>query len=340
MVILTNCLSRTADEGCIKVANSLINRIKKTQPETVIVSYERASDISNEHLKLNKFLFSIRLFRFLKKHKQPLLYIPFPSKTVSMAVRVLVLSLFTYEKINVVLSMNGRFNLLSEIILKLCRANFYVLSHDAYGNCKKVVGSSRCHMLKTGIDTERFVPVDKEKSDFLKHKYGLDKNKPVILHAGHMKKGRNLSELLKISPEYQILLLTSTLTKDEQDSELKKRLSERNNIRIIDEFIPDVEEIYQLSDVYFFPVVEEGNCIDVPLSCLEAASCNKPIVTTDFGEMKSFKDKNGFWFIGSFEEKNINSLINEALNSKNVETRSAITDYDWNKSVGYLISNI
>ena len=63
-----------------------------------------------------------------------------------------------------------------------------------------------------------------------------------------------------------------------------------------------------MCDLYYFPVKELGRCIDVPLSCLEAASCNLPVVATDFGELKEFIGCEGFFFIESFEKENATRL--------------------------------
>ena len=197
---------------------------------------------------------------------------------------------------------------------------------------KAIVGEKRVFYLKTGVDTQKFVPVSKEKKDELKEKYGLD-SRPVILHVGHLNRGRNVAQLMKLDKKYQILLVLSTLTKNERDTELENELRKNPNIRIIDEYIPDIEEIYQLSDAYFFPVVEQGKCIDVPLSAMEAASCNKPVITTGYGEMKQFRGMEGFYFIESFDEKDLNALIEKALSREDAHSRSSVLDYDWDNAV-------
>ena len=91
-----------------------------------------------------------------------------------------------------------------------------------------------------------------------------------------------------------------------------------------------------MSDAYFFPVKEEGKCIDVPLSCLEASSCNKPIVTTDFGEMKEFIGKDGYYFIESFTTDKLEEKIAQALRTENLLTRLAVMDYDWHFAIDEL----
>ena len=62
MLILTNGLTETADEGFLKVANSLVKRIKrKLQADAFVVTYDRESAISDKHLHLNKFLWNSEL---------------------------------------------------------------------------------------------------------------------------------------------------------------------------------------------------------------------------------------------------------------------------------------
>ena len=99
--------------------------------------------------------------------------------------------------------------------------------------------------------------------------------------------------------------------------------------------MPNIEEIYQLSDAYFFPVVAHGNCIDVPLSCLEAAACNIPVVTTRYGEMSTFQGKEGFWFIDSFDREHLNQIVSTAIFAENSSSRESILEYDWNNAIEY-----
>lgn len=338
MLIFTNCLSETADEGCLKVANSLIKRIKKSSPDVTVVSYERKTDLSDIHVKSNKLLLTAEIIKTVAKRKEKIFYVPFPARSLATALRIFILSLVAKEKVNVLLTQVTDLSFFAKILLKLSGANFFVLSNDTKVKLESAVGAERIKRIKAGVQTDKFVPVIKQQSDELKKKYGFSTDKPIVLHVGHMNEGRNVSQLTKLSEKYQIVLVTSTLTKDEEDKQLKAQLSGCPNIKIFDEYIPDIHEIYQMSDVYFFPVVEEGKCIDVPLSCLEAASCNKPVVTTDFGEMKEFKGGNGFWFVDSFEKEELNGLIRKAISCQSINTRSVVCEYDWNRAVSEIVN--
>ena len=126
--------------------------------------------------------------------------------------------------------------------------------------------------------------------------------------------------------------MTSTLTKEEADQNLRQELLARSNIRIIDQYIPHIEEVYQLADVYFFPVVESGHCIDVPLSCMEAASCGKPVVTTSYGEMRQLIDREGFYRLDDFSAEVINKTIATAM-AGGCYCGARVADYDWNNAI-------
>lgn len=332
LLILSNGLTKTADEGFLKVANSLVKRLKQANPDITVVSYERQSELTDYSFKLNKFLLNRKLFSQIKKHDK-LLYIPFPAKTLPTALRIFILSFFSKRKMSTVLVMKSEMNKLAKMLLKWSKTELIVFSKSSADFYKDILPSDRITYLKTGVDTKKFSPVSDEKSKELKEKYGFDVQRPIIIHVGHLNYGRNVDKLMKIDSQYQVVLVCSTLTKHEQDSKLRAELESHDNIRIIDEFLPDVEEIYQLSDVYFFPTQEAGRCIDVPLSCMEAASCNKPIITTDYGEMKELIGKKGFYFIDNTDENTINKALADALNSKDICTREAVLPYDWDNAV-------
>lgn len=333
MLILSNALAKVVDEGCVKVANSLVKRVKEKSSNHLVVTFERESSLSDHHLVLNKFLCNNSLRKLIKKQNQRVLYLPFPAKPISTALRVLMVSLFAKRGLDVVVTMQTQMDFLSRMLLKISKANFIVFSKDSAQTFSAIVGEKRVVYLKTGVDTKKFIPVSGEQAKQLKEKYGLDPQKPVVLHVGHLNAGRNVGVFTRLDEQYQGVLVVSTQTKNEQDLQLKQQLRSCLNVKIIEDYLPNIEEIYQLADVYLFPVLEYGRCIDVPLSCLEAAACNKPIITTPYGEMKEFVGQEGFWFTECFDKSNLNQILQEALNSGEKNTRQKVLAYDWDESV-------
>lgn len=338
MLVLTNCLSDTPDEGCVKVASSLVSRMRQNDTSVKVASYERTSHLSDIHLKTNKLLFSPRLASLVWKQRKSLLYIPFPARAISNALRVLMLSIYTGRRVRVLITMQAPETKLTRFLYRLSGASLILLSQSTTDYYAHIVGKEKAVYLRTGVDLERFTPVTTEQKRALKKSYGLDPDRKVILHAGHLKKGRNVAQLLKVDPAHQVILVASTLTKAEQDIDLREQLMSAPHIRIIDTYLPHIEEIYQLSDAYFFPVQDTNNCIDIPLSCLEAAACNLPVVTTHFGGMLEFEDKEGFVFLDTFTPQAINAALSQALSLPDANTRHAVTAYDWAYAARLLIS--
>ena len=332
MMILTNGLTDVVDEGFLKVANNLVKRLKNNREDIEVVSYERQSKISDTFIRTNLFM-SNKCVRDACKRHDDVLYIPFPTKKWVMALRVYLLSKFS-KKLRVILVLKTPIGLLGKLFLKWSNAEIIVFSRDAADFYSNIVGSRSVTYLKTGVDTQKFTPVSKEQSILLKKKYGFDPKRKIILHVGHLNEGRNIRVLTKISDNYQVLLVTSTFTKGELDIALKKDLLLRSNIKIIEDYIPNIQEIYQLSDAYFFPVVESGHCIDTPLSCLEAAACGKPVITTTYGEMSQRVGKKGFYLINDFGDITINNVISQAIDSEHCSTIEVL-DYDWNNAISY-----
>lgn len=327
MIILTNCLAEKIDEGCLKVANSLIKKIKEAYPETTVISYDNRSEQSDCHLKLNKLFLNKRLFDILNSKKEKVLYIPFSSNTKASLLRSCILSVFCRSRIDVLFVLQHPMNGFLKKMLKFSGIRVITLSRMACAFFRDEIGCETMY-LKTGVDTQKFSPVNQEEKKGIRRKYGIGESEKVVLHVGHLKEGRNISQLLKISEEFRVILVASTLTKNEHDYRLRMTLEEKQNIRIIDTYIENIQEMYQLSDVYFFPVQEQGNCIDAPLSAMEAAACNLPVVATSYGELKELLGKEGFYEITSLEQEALNRLIHQAYEEKG-DSRNHILEYDW-----------
>ena len=204
MIVLSDCLTNKIDEGCLKVANSLTKRLKKADASTMVISFERKPDYSDIHMSLNKFFLNERLCEIMHQKKEPVLYIPFASNTTASCLRILILS----------------------------GAKVIDLSEASYQFYKKIVGN-RAFYLKTGIDTETFVPVDDKKKILLREKYHIPTNKQVVLHVGHLKGGRNVDKLAEINNQYHIILVVSSVTESEKDSSIRTLLENRGNVTII-----------------------------------------------------------------------------------------------------------
>ncbi len=334
MIILSNALTDIADEGCRKVACSLTKRLKRLHPETEIVTYGEKSSLSDRHLMLGKWLLSGELLALLRRKHQSLLYIPGPAKMLPLAIRCALLSAMNRGKLKVILTMRFPVGKLAGWLLQCSGAELITLSADSWKYYRSQLKNTVTY-LKAAVDTEKFSPGAEDKA-LLRRKYNLPENKTVVLHVGHLNAGRNVSQFLKLDPEFHGVLAVSTHTAHEQDGALKAQLQEKENITLIEQYLPEIQELYRLADVYLFPVAQDHSCIDIPLSAMEAAACGTPVVATAFGELKQLLGQPGFYEIDSFETHRLNSLLQQAAQEKR-SPRQAVLEYDWDKAVDALL---
>lgn len=189
--------------------------------------------------------------------------------------------------------------------------------------------------IPNGVDLERFVPADAELKSRLRQKYGFDESDFIILHVGPIKRGRNQYSLIKI-PNVKVLLIVSVTNPSEDDilQELKNK-----NVVIWKKYVKDIQEIYELSDVYVWPSIQEFHGIEIPLSVLEAMSCNLPVISTRYGALERiFQEGNGLFFIDN--QENISDIISKIKNTNiKIETRKKTESLSW-KNIAEKISNV
>ncbi len=188
--------------------------------------------------------------------------------------------------------------------------------------------------LPSGVDVSRFSPVTAGARRQLKDKYGLSQDKFVVLHIGHLNKTRNIEVLSQLQQgEAQVVIVASTTTRVKDD--ISRKLKESGCL-ILTGYQPRVEELYQLADCYVFPTTDKRGSVELPLSVLEAMSCNLPVVTTRFGALPdAIEPGNGIIFAENQAElvKGVESLQNSRTE---VRTRDKVLAYSWEKIVAKL----
>lgn len=313
------------------MANTLVARMRRNLPDVTVISTGSKKWSADIHVPANKLMLSRKLAKCLKEKDEDILYLPSYARMLPTALRLWVLSCYTRRRIRVLLTMKSHMGWLAGTLLRWSKAEVIALSEEAWRGYQAVIGK-RAVRLYAGVDTNRFVPVDAEKKAELKVKYGCPQGKPVVLHVGHMTQGRNLIQLKSINEKWHVVVVLSSHTQNEQDLALRAELEKQPNITIMDGYISRIEEIYQMADIYLFPVACGQSCIDAPLSALEAASCGIPVVATPYAELQALVSREGFYCIDSFDAKRLNQLLDCAL-TEGKSARESVLHYDWDEAI-------
>jgi glycosyltransferase involved in cell wall biosynthesis len=307
------------DEGMGNVSYHIYQNIKMIFPNCL-------------YLNINN-MYTLNFWGSLIKMKPHIIHM-IPGPTIKLLILLKIIKLITNCK-TVVSATKTSLNKSFKKFAKFLQPNYVIVNSEKSENIFKQFGY-RTKFLPNGVNIEKFCPINQDEKRKLRNKFGINENKFVILHVGPLIKGRNQRCLLEI-PDVTVLLILS-LTNISDNDEIKKLSSK--NIIICKKFLPNIEEAYQLSDLYVFPIFENFHSIEIPLSVLEAMACNLPVITSRYGGglERLFKEGNGLKFAQSSDE--IKKFVLE-IKQKNIDikTRDKIELFTW-KHVCEKIANI
>lgn len=200
----------------------------------------------------------------------------------------------------------------------------------------RLLGLPVCR-LEGGVDTERFRPLGADSREEIRRRLGLPASDYVVLHVGHLKRGRGVMSLpaAQALEGVQVVLVASTST--EQDVSLRMRL-QAAGVRVVDQFVESIQDYYRAADCYLFPVRSSIDSIELPLSVLEAMACNLPVVTTRFGGLPELLDGRGAGarLVSSMEE--IPRAVTRMKKDRPVpDHRSLVKDLTWDAMAGRIL---
>lgn len=167
------------------------------------------------------------------------------------------------------------------------------------------------------VSQNRFYIIDKERVNKVKKKYGIDKNKFVVLCVGQLQIRKGIMDFIEVAkkmPDIQFVWAGGFSFKKISDGyeDIKKILENPpDNVKFLG-IIPreDMNDLYNIVDVMFLASYEEL----FPMTILESANCKKPILLRDIELYKGILD--GYYLKGS----NVDEFVNQIKRLKNDET--------------------
>lgn len=191
-------------------------------------------------------------------------------------------------------------------------------------------------LIMPGYDPSLFKKTDEVTKKRLRDKYQLPRDRYIVLHVGHIREKRNMQAFLRHrdwGPDVQPVIKAG-----EVDPVWVAHLRQAGVI-VIDEYTDEIHEIYQAADMYLFPVTDRSEALEFPLSVIEAAACDLPVIATRFGSLPDILDEGGGleWFSSVSE---IPDRI-ARLRKESAETRSKVIDLSWERLFErYLMSHL
>jgi glycosyltransferase involved in cell wall biosynthesis len=304
------------------------------------VSFHFAEELSKEHQVLTLDLrgtFTKTFWKDIKNLNPEIIhYIHGPS--IKSFILLKIISLNCRDAKTIMSAMHPCLTLLSEQFISLFKPELMLTQSFGSENIFKKCGC-KTKFLPCGVDTAKFTPFTARDKEDLREKYGIDKEKFVILHAGSIKEGRNVPLMEKLQEgNNQVIIVGAVSTGI--DKNLAHKL-EQSGCLVLTRYFENIEEIYALSDCYLFPTLagNKSNSIEMPLSVLEAMSCNLPVITTEFGALpRVFEEGDGLFFVKN-KDNIINSLNKIKDETMELKTREKVLPFSW-EAVSKKLENI
>jgi glycosyltransferase involved in cell wall biosynthesis len=317
-ILLIGDFSKGFDEGLKNISKNINIQLSK----------------KNDVKKINvKDIFSHDFYKIIKEFNPEVIHY-FSSPTFSSLLILKILS-YRWPKCKTVISaLHPNFSrvLKSDLIrpvMKIFLKPDALLYQDNSSIFKKFCDT--CYYLPNGVDLNKFTPVESNNYKMsLRNKYGIGENQFVVLHIGHLSEVRNLQVFCKInSPtdNISVLIVASTYVYNNENllTDLKNA-----NCKVIVGFVENIQELFQLSDCYVFPVIW-GNTINLPLTILEAVATNLPVITLNYPGFLTLPFNRGLYLIESVDE------IDEAIKNTRIDSergllpdnQKIIKQYSW-----------
>lgn len=338
---ISEVLSIPFDEGIKNVALSLYKQLEiMGNAVSLTKSGNNTDDFRILKSDLNKLFFNNKLRKYLITYcPDVIIYLPEASITFNSFIRAKVLKLMNSKASVVILGVKHikYSSFQKKMIAKILKPDLLFLLGKFETDFFLKAGLE-VKILPPAVDNIRFCKVGKKEKEKLRDEFNIPGNKIVLLHVGHIRSTRNvecLSEIQKID-NVQVVIVGSTSTVVEID--LKNKL-EKEGILIIDNFVADISRIYNMSDIYIFPVFDKIACIDMPLSVLEAMACNLPVITTRFGGLVDyFQEDDGFKYFDTVEELVKLVKLTKDMDRARVHNDKKIEPFTWGRFAGEVIA--
>jgi glycosyltransferase involved in cell wall biosynthesis len=289
ILLIVEHLDPPYDEGIKKTAYNLYSELN-LKYDLRVFCRNGFNKENIEIVQVNPLFLSASIYKKIKNFDPDVLvYFPFASATFAGYLRLKVFRLFAGNAGTIFIALQPKkLKKWQQKLICFLRPELGLtpsLELKTFWDRYKI----KSQILPLLTDLSVFKPLTKCKEKRkLRKKHGLPEDAFIVSHIGHLNEVRNLNALLPLQKAgLQVVVVGSSSTpEDATGSPELREILERSGIIIFDNYIEKIQEIYQLSDVYIFPVVSKTGSIGMPLSILEARACAIPVVSTFYGSIQ------------------------------------------------------
>ncbi|MBN1884633.1 MAG: glycosyltransferase [Candidatus Krumholzibacteriota bacterium] len=271
-------ITATPEEGSLVFTRHLCRWLAARHDLTVVHALGESEDGFRSLRLLSRRTFLSRgLVQILRQERFDLvLYLPSSGLTPPGLIRGLLLRAAAGSPLFVFALQDRRIGALHATISRFARPEKVFTPVPGLRSALDGIGVPNDVVLP-GCDDAVFVPVEPARKAALRRKYDLPADRWIVLHVGHVKESRNLQVFLRWRDWGSDILpvVKSGGTEAGWASRLR-----RAGVIVIDEYLPDMHELYQLADCYLFPVLAPRGALECPISVIEAAACGLPVAAT------------------------------------------------------------
>ncbi|PKO24162.1 MAG: hypothetical protein CVU38_00300 [Chloroflexi bacterium HGW-Chloroflexi-1] len=288
VLVFSERLAPPPDEGIKNLALSLAAALRRKGHAVLALTTDGADwpeqQVTNQ--PAGRLLWSRPLAQRIARFRpQAVCYVPTASLTVASAIRSRVLKHHANgAPVALIATQGRRHSPFARWVGRLIRPDLCVVQSLTTEMQACALGWRVVRVLP-GVDADAFHPVSPQQRAVLRAQHGIPADAWVVVHVGHLNRRRGVAALAALADLAYPVLVASTSTP--QDAALADELRAAG-VYLVTAYLPDVREAYQLADAYLFPTPPdptEPGSIDLPLSVLEAAACNLPILATRFGAL-------------------------------------------------------
>ncbi len=280
-------LAPPPDEGIKKLTLSLAAAYRSLGHEVLVLTtgapdWPEAEVVS---VAADRLLRSPQLARRLAGFRpQAVIYVPTASLTLASGLRSRTLGRYGRAPVALFATQGRRHGAFVQLVARFAAPDLCATQSAVTARQAQRLGW-RMTQLTPGVDLAAFRPASGTQKQALRRAFSLPEEAFIVLHAGHLNRSRGVTDLLALTDLALPVLAASTSTP--HDMNLVNELR-AGGVRVLDHYIPRIAELYAAADAYLFPVPPDPlapSSIDVPLSVLEAAASDLPIITTRFGAL-------------------------------------------------------